>query len=47
MNKNKYLLKIITNKTQIFKILIDSLKDVLKDVNLVFNKKIISLLSTN
>ena len=42
-----YKVKILTIQTQIFKILIDSLKDVVKDVNLSFDKKGISLITTN
>jgi proliferating cell nuclear antigen len=41
------ILKIISIQTQVFKILIESLKDVLKDVNLVFTDNTISLVATN
>jgi proliferating cell nuclear antigen len=41
------ILKIISIQTQVFKILIESLKDVLKDVNLVFTDNNISLVATN
>ena len=44
---SEYKIKILTIQTQIFKILIDSLKDVVKDVNLTFDKKGISLITTN
>ena len=44
---SEYKIKILTIQTQIFKILIDSLKDVVKDVNLSFDKKGISLITTN
>ena len=41
------IVKIVSIQTQVFKILIESLKDVLKDVNIIFTKNHISLVATN
>lgn len=44
---DKYILVIKTTQTQIIKTLVESLKEVLRDVNIVFTKNDISLSATN
>ena len=44
---SEYKIKILTIQTSIFKILVDSLKDVIKDVNLIFDDKGLYLITTN